>query len=87
MLAVFNSVTNADSLYGPLKIRNLNPMISIFGLPTWPNFNSGHSSLQYLTERANHFQFANRANELVRLDGETHRNICLLYTSPSPRDS
>ena len=78
ILAVFNSVTNADSLYGPLKIRNLNPMISIFGLPTWPNFNSGHSSLQYLTERANHFQFANRGNELVRLDGETHRNILII---------
>ncbi len=56
----------------PLHIRNLNPVVAIFGLPAWdvpaPGTTVGAS-----VEVANHFRFSLRGNDLLILDGETVR--------------
>ena len=86
LFIIFNSVTNAGSPYGPLNLRNLNPMISIFGLPTWPDSNFGYNSVEFITERASHFRFHDRSHESIRVDGETHRKLLIINNKMSNND-
>jgi hypothetical protein len=75
-LAVLVSVGAAHSaaaqLAEPLEIRNLNPLVAIFGLPAWDTVSPGNRFGATL-ELANHFRFSQRGNELLILDGETLR--------------
>ena len=72
------SIAHGATYFGPIKLRNLNPMISIFGVPTWPDYHLEEGSIGFVTERASHFQLADVTNESIRQDGETHRNILII---------
>ena len=61
----------------PFKTRNLSPMISIFGLPTW-HVPSGSFELAVTSELANHYRLSGRGTEQLILDGETWRNSLFL---------
>jgi len=56
----------------PMQIRNLNPLVAIFGLPAWDTVTSGNRFSASL-EIANHFQFTSKGGEYLGLDGETAR--------------
>jgi hypothetical protein len=57
----------------PFRTRNLNPLVSIFGLPAW---HAGQESFEVsvTSELANHFSFGAGSRETIALDGETWRN-------------
>lgn len=67
-LAVPCSGQNAE----PLKIRNLNPLVAVFGLPSWDVIDSG-DRFDATVELANHFRFSAAGSEQLILDGETLR--------------
>ncbi len=56
----------------PLHVRNLNPLIAIFGLPAWDTVSAG-TRLDVTAEAANHFRLSLQGDELLVLDGETVR--------------
>ncbi len=56
----------------PLHIRNLNPLVSIFGLPAWDTVSPGNR-FETLFEVANHYRMSVRGTDRVVLDGETDR--------------
>ena len=56
----------------PLHIRNLNPLIAIFGLPAWDVAEMG-TTVSSSVEAANHFRFSQRDGDRLTLDGETLR--------------
>jgi hypothetical protein len=56
----------------PLHIRNLNPVVAIFGLPAWDVPERG-TTLSSTFEVANHFRFSLRGSDRLVLDGETLR--------------
>jgi len=56
----------------PLHIRNLNPVVAIFGLPAWDVPAQG-TTVSSTFEVANHFRFSLRGGDLLVLDGETLR--------------
>jgi Protein of unknown function (DUF3187) len=56
----------------PLHIRNLNPLVSIFGLPNWDTVSPGNRFGAQL-EIANHFRLSARGGDRLILDGETQR--------------
>jgi hypothetical protein len=56
----------------PLHIRNLNPVVAIFGLPAWDVPAPG-TAVGASIEVANHFRFSLRGGDLLILDGETVR--------------
>jgi hypothetical protein len=56
----------------PMQIRNLNPLVAIFGLPAWDTVKSGNRFSASL-EIANHYEFAAKGGESLGLDGETAR--------------
>jgi hypothetical protein len=62
----------AAQLAEPMQIRNLNPLVAIFGLPAWDTFASGNRFSASL-ELANHYQFSAAGAEFLGLDGETAR--------------
>lgn len=62
----------AAQLAEPMQIRNLNPLVAIFGLPAWDTVAPGNRFSASL-EVANHFEFASAGGEALGLDGETAR--------------
>jgi hypothetical protein len=56
----------------PVHIRNLNPLVSIFGLPAWDTVPIG-TKFGVTAEVANHYRFSLVGNERLMLDGETVR--------------
>jgi hypothetical protein len=56
----------------PLHIRNLNPLVAIFGLPAWDTVAPG-TQLGASLELANHYRLSLRGTDLLVLDGETLR--------------
>lgn len=56
----------------PLHIRNLNPLVAVFGLPAWDT--PAHGTRLGLTmDLANHYRLSQRGQTLFLLDGETFR--------------
>jgi hypothetical protein len=56
----------------PLHVRNLNPLVSIFGLPAWDTVAPGNRfGTQF--EIANHYRLSASGNDRLMLDGETRR--------------
>jgi len=62
----------AAQLAEPLHVRNLNPLVSIFGLPAWDTVPIG-TRFGATVEVANHYRFSLEGNERLMLDGETVR--------------
>jgi hypothetical protein len=56
----------------PFHVRNLNPLVAIFGLPAWDTVEMG-TTLGVTTEVANHYRLSRRVDDLLILDGETLR--------------
>ncbi|MEO8466719.1 MAG: DUF3187 family protein [Gammaproteobacteria bacterium] len=56
----------------PLHIRNLNPLVSIFGLPAWDTVLPGNR-FETTFEVANHYRISARGTDRLILDGETNR--------------
>jgi hypothetical protein len=56
----------------PLHVRNLNPLVSIFGLPAWDTVAPG-SRLETRAEIASHYRLSARGTDRLILDGETDR--------------
>lgn len=56
----------------PFRIRNLNPLVSIFGLPAWDVVTPGNR-FDATVEVANHYRLSTRGGESLALDGETVR--------------
>ena len=56
----------------PVHVRNLNPLVSIFGLPAWDTVPIG-TRFGATVEIANHYRFSLKGNERLMLDGETTR--------------
>jgi hypothetical protein len=56
----------------PLHIRNLNPLVAIFGLPAWDTVSPGNR-LATTFEIANHYRLSVRGTDRLTLDGETER--------------
>jgi hypothetical protein len=56
----------------PLRIRNLNPLVAVFGLPSWDVIDSG-SRFDATLELANHYRFSAAGGEQLVLNGETLR--------------
>jgi Protein of unknown function (DUF3187) len=57
----------------PFHIRNLNPLVAIFGLPAWDTFERDTTTLGATFELANHYRLSRRGDDLLVLDGETLR--------------
>jgi hypothetical protein len=56
----------------PLHTRNLNPLVSIFGLPAWDTVSPGNR-LETTFEVASHYRLSSRGGDELTLDGETER--------------
>jgi len=56
----------------PVHVRNLNPLVAIFGLPAWDTVPIG-TKFGVTAEVANHYRFSLAGNERLMLDGETVR--------------
>jgi hypothetical protein len=56
----------------PLHVRNLNPLVAVFGLPAWDTVPIG-TRLGLTTEVANHYRFSLEGDDFLSLDGETVR--------------
>ena len=56
----------------PVHVRNLNPLVAIFGLPAWDTVPIG-TRFGVTAEVANHYRFSLVGNERLMLDGETVR--------------
>lgn len=63
---------SAAQLAEPMQIRNLNPLVAIFGLPAWDTVAPGNRFAASL-EIANHFEFSAKGGEYLGFDGETAR--------------
>jgi hypothetical protein len=62
----------AAQLAEPLRVRNLNPLVAVFGLPAWDTVPIG-TRLGVTAEVANHYRFSVTGDDLLMLDGETVR--------------
>ena len=63
----------------PVHVRNLNPLVAVFGLPAWDTVPIG-TRLGVTAEVANHYRFSVEDDELLMLDGETVRtNLALTH--------
>ncbi len=71
-LAALVGCPAAAQLAEPMQIRNLNPLVAIFGLPAWDTVAPGNRFSASL-EVANHFEFSASGGEALGLDGETTR--------------
>lgn len=56
----------------PLHVRNLNPLVAVFGLPAWDTAVYG-TRLGLTVDLANHYRLSRRGPVLLELDGETLR--------------
>ena len=66
------STPASAQLAEPLHVRNLNPLVAVFGLPAWDTVPLG-TRFGVTTEIANHFRFSQAGDEVLMLDGETVR--------------
>jgi hypothetical protein len=57
----------------PFRTRNLSPLVSVFGLPSWDAFQT-RRSFGVTSELANHYRLSERGGDALILDGETWRN-------------
>lgn len=57
----------------PFRTRNLSPLVSIYGVPTW-RVRGDARSLLVTSELANHYRLSLRGRDVLILDGETWRN-------------
>lgn len=57
----------------PFRTRNLSPLVSLFGLPSWDAFQTSRS-FGVTSEIANNYRLSQRGGEVLILDGETWRN-------------
>jgi hypothetical protein len=71
-LAVSCTAAAEAQLAEPLHVRNLNPLVAVFGLPAWDTVPIG-TRLGASAEVANHYRFSLQENERLMLDGETVR--------------
>jgi uncharacterized protein DUF3187 len=71
-LALLGVQSRAQDEVDPFTIRNLNPLVAIFGLPAWDTIRPG-SHLSTTVEVANHYRLSRRGPDLLVLDGETLR--------------
>jgi len=55
------------------RTRNLSPLVSIFGLPSWDSGKAAQS-FGVTSEIANHYRLSQRGTDTLVLDGETWRN-------------
>jgi hypothetical protein len=62
----------AAQLAEPMQIRNLHPLVAIFGLPAWDTVTPGNRFGASL-ELANYFEFSSAGSDSLALDGETAR--------------
>ena len=63
----------------PVHVRNLNPLVAVFGLPAWDTVPIG-TRFGVTAEVANHYRFSVQGNDLLMLDGETVRtNLSLTH--------
>ena len=58
-------------------MRNLNPLVAVFGLPAWDIVPIG-TRFGVTGEVANHYRFSLQGNERLMLDGETLRTTLSL---------
>jgi hypothetical protein len=56
----------------PFRIRNLNPLVAVFGLPAWDTVVPG-TRAGAVVEVANHYRLSSRGGDRLILDGETLR--------------
>ncbi len=70
-VALWTAAAGAQ-LAEPVHVRNLNPLVSIFGLPAWDTVPIG-TRFGATAEIANHYRFSLQGNERLMLDGETLR--------------
>ena len=68
----------------PFHIRNLNPLVSIFGLPAWDTVSPG-TRFDATAEVANHYRLSLRDGDLLVLDGETVRTTLAYSRSVGER--
>lgn len=64
--------SSVAQLAEPVHVRNLNPLVAVFGLPAWDTVPIG-TRLGVTAEVANHYRFSLAGNERLVLDGETVR--------------
>jgi hypothetical protein len=67
----------AAQLAEPVHVRNLNPLVAVFGLPAWDTVPIG-TRLGVTGEVANHYRFSVQGDDLLMLDGETVRTTLSL---------
>ncbi len=72
VIAALWSAVAAAQLAEPLHVRNLNPLVAVFGLPAWDTVPIG-TRLGVTAEVANHYRFSVVGDDLLMLDGETVR--------------
>jgi hypothetical protein len=72
LAAVAAALPAAAQLAEPLVIRNLNPLVAIFGLPAWETVSPGNRFGASL-DVASHYRLSQRSGEVLVLDGETLR--------------
>jgi hypothetical protein len=65
--------TLGAQLAEPAHVRNLNPLVAVFGLPAWDTVPIG-TRFGATAEVANHYRFSLESNEFLMLDGETFRS-------------
>ncbi len=72
LLAASTAALASAQLAEPLHVRNLNPLVAVFGLPAWDTVPIG-TRLGVTAEVANHYRFSVQGDDLLMLDGETVR--------------
>ena len=72
LLAALWTAAAAAQLAEPVHVRNLNPLVAVFGLPAWDTVPIG-TRLGITAEVANHYRFSVQGDDLLMLDGETVR--------------
>jgi hypothetical protein len=71
-IAAASCAVAAAQLAEPVHVRNLNPLVAVFGLPAWDTVPIG-TRVGVTGEVANHYRFSQRGGERLALDGETVR--------------
>ena len=76
-IAVCGCAVAGAQLAEPAHVRNLNPLVAVFGLPAWDIVPIG-TRFGVTGEVANHYRFSLHGNERLMLDGETVRTTLSL---------
>jgi hypothetical protein len=76
-MAALWGVAAGAQLAEPVHVRNLNPLVAVFGLPAWDIVPIG-TRLGVTGEVANHYRFSLEGNDRLMLDGETVRTTLSL---------